>query len=141
MRIGELARRAGVEPKTICFYGDIGLLPPHARSANGYRVYDESSLVRLRAIRMAKAAGLKLEDIRELLPVVAGEEVRCADVLPLLEGKRRDVEDQIRSLTHLREYLDRSITSCRQAQRKRSTVACPVLTPQPDATRASEDES
>lgn len=134
MTIGELARRAGVDAKTIRFYGDIGLLAPRSRTTAGYRLYDESSLSQLRAIRLAKEAGLKLEEIRELLPVVAGQEVRCAQVLPLLERKREEVEEQIRTLVHLRDYLDRSIATCRRAQRKRSTVACPVLSPRAEAS-------
>ncbi len=136
MRIGELAHRAGVSTKTIRFYGDIGLLPPRARTSSGYRLYDESSLSQLRAIRLAKEAGLELEEIRQLVPVLAGDPVRCADVLPLLQRKRGEVEEQIRSLVHLRDYLDESIAACRRAQRKGAMVACPVLTSGHDAARA-----
>ncbi|MFN2431686.1 MAG: MerR family transcriptional regulator [Gemmatimonadota bacterium] len=136
MTIGELARRAGVDARTIRFYGKIGLLAPRSRTTAGYRLYDESSLIQLRAIRLAKEAGLRLDEIGELLPVVAGHEVRCAQVLPLLERKREEVEEQIRNLVHLRDYLDRSIASCRRAQRKRSTVACPVLSPDLNAPTA-----
>jgi DNA-binding transcriptional MerR regulator len=132
MRIGELARRAGVNAKTIRFYGEIGLLAPRARTPAGYRLYDESTLSQLRAIRIAKEAGLRLEEIRELLPVVAGKEVRCAAVLPLLERKRGEVAGQIRRLVQLRDYLERSIATCRKAQRRGPRVACPVLSPEPE---------
>ncbi len=136
MRIGELARRAGVSTKTIRFYGEIGLLRPKARSSSGYRIYDASSLAQLRVIRLAKEAGLELEAIRQLVPAFAGDPVPCAEVLPLLRRKHREVEEQIRSLVHLRDYLDESIAVCRRAQRKGAMVACPVLTPSHDAGRA-----
>jgi DNA-binding transcriptional MerR regulator len=137
MRIGELARRAGVTTKTVRFYGDIGLVAPRERTPSGYRVYDESALSRLRAIRLAKEAGLELDEIRRLVPVLAGDPVRCGDVLPLLRRKRREVEEQIDTLVHLRDYLDGSIAACRRAQRKGAMVACPVLTPAPGTARAA----
>ena len=129
MTIGELARRSGVSVKTIRFYGEVGLLAPRGRTSSGYRLYDESSLSQLNAIRLARDAGLTLEEIRELIPVVAGAEVRCADVLPLLERKMREVEEQMSGLGELRDYLQRSIATCRKAQRKGATVICPIFTP------------
>jgi DNA-binding transcriptional MerR regulator len=41
VRIGELARRAGVSSKAVRYYEQLGLVAP-ARSRNEYRVYDES---------------------------------------------------------------------------------------------------
>ncbi len=128
MRIGELARRSGVNAKTIRFYGELGLLPPRGRTSGGYRLYDESALEQLRSIRVAQEAGLSLAEIRELFPIMAGREIRCRDMLPLLERKRRDVEGQLRRLEHLREYLEHSIGLCRRAQRKGPFVSCPVFT-------------
>ncbi len=127
MRIGELARRAGVNPKTIRYYGELGLLAPRDRTTGGYRLYDDAALRQLQAIRAAKEAGLTLEEIREIFPVIAGHEVRCADVLPVLERKRRDIEGQIRRLKQLQSYLDESIATCRRAQGRSRSVACPVF--------------
>lgn len=39
MKIGEVARRVGVNPKTIRYYESIGLLPEPARTTSGYRDY------------------------------------------------------------------------------------------------------
>ncbi len=116
-----------MNPKTIRFYEGLGLLRPKARTTSGYRLYAEASLRQLRAIRAAKDAGLSLAEIRELLPVLAGQEARCADVLPVLERKRRLVGDQIRRLVQLQEFLERSIATCKRAQRRSPTVVCPIL--------------
>ena len=51
MRIGDLAAAAGVSPDTIRHYERTGLLPPAARSANGYREFPEEALERLRVVR------------------------------------------------------------------------------------------
>ncbi len=47
IHIGELAARFGLNPKTIRYYEEIGLLPRAARSASGYRWYDEQDIERL----------------------------------------------------------------------------------------------
>jgi len=66
MRIGEVARRAGVRVSLIRYYEEIGLLPEPAR-VSGQRRYDESVLRRLAVIDVAQRAGLSLSEIRELV--------------------------------------------------------------------------
>jgi hypothetical protein len=48
--VGELADLAGVTVRTLHHYDEIGLLSPSARSAAGYRLYDDAELLRLRQI-------------------------------------------------------------------------------------------
>jgi MerR family copper efflux transcriptional regulator len=43
MRIGELAEQAGMSTKAIRYYEQIGILAPPARTASGYRSYDEAA--------------------------------------------------------------------------------------------------
>jgi DNA-binding transcriptional MerR regulator len=81
MRIGELATRFGLNPKTIRYYEEIGLLPRAERSDSGYRLYDEHDVERLGFIRRAKTLGLSLDEIRDILSVQEGKArrlvVRC----------------------------------------------------------------
>ena len=44
MRIGEPADQAGISTKAIRYYEQIGILAPPARTASGYRAYDEAAL-------------------------------------------------------------------------------------------------
>src|SRR5215218_8961177 len=66
MRIGEVARRAGVRKSLLRYYEDIGLIQPRER-ISGQRRYDESVLRRLAVIDVAQRAGLSLDEVRELL--------------------------------------------------------------------------
>jgi MerR family transcriptional regulator, redox-sensitive transcriptional activator SoxR len=66
MRIGEVARRAGVRVSLIRYYEEIGLLP-EAERVSGQRRYDDTVLRRLAVIDVAQRAGLSLEEIRELV--------------------------------------------------------------------------
>jgi len=54
MRIGELAARFGLNPKTIRYYEEIGLLKRAGRSESGYRLYGKPDVERLGFIRRAK---------------------------------------------------------------------------------------
>ena len=76
LTVGEVARKAGVTPKTVRHYEDIGLLPEGARAPNGYRQFRIADVNRLVFIQRAKSLGLTLEDIRDLCAVA--EDGNCA---------------------------------------------------------------
>ena len=67
MRIGELARKAGVNIQTIRFYERRRILPAPARSPGGYRLYSESDVVNVNFIRQSQELGFTLTEIRQLL--------------------------------------------------------------------------
>src|SRR4051812_3801775 len=70
MRIGELARRAGVSQKAVRYYERLGLVVPVRRS-NGYRDYDDGHLRVVAEIRELAANGIA--------PGRAGPFVECLD--------------------------------------------------------------
>ncbi len=103
--IGELARRCGLNPRTIRYYEARGLLPPPQRTSAGYRVYTETDLERLRFIRKAKRLGLTLEEIREIL-VLRDRGMRpCPRVKSLLRRKIAVIEERLRDLEALKKEL------------------------------------
>ncbi|NHC42132.1 MerR family transcriptional regulator [Bacillus sp. MM2020_1] len=67
MRIGELARRAGVTQRAVRHYESIGLMPPGEREGTGQHYYTEESLERLRKIDQLKKLGLSLDEMREVV--------------------------------------------------------------------------
>jgi DNA-binding transcriptional MerR regulator len=67
MRIGELARVAGVSRETIHFYLREGLLPPAQKVNPRVSYFDDSHLVRLRLIKAFQQAHIPLARIREQL--------------------------------------------------------------------------
>src|SRR5688572_31055600 len=82
MKIGELAKRAGVGIDALRYYEREGLLPAPRRLASGYRDYGDDVLQRLRFVRRAKALGFTLSEIRELLAISdhAGEDMAVLKV-------------------------------------------------------------
>ncbi|MER6381864.1 MerR family transcriptional regulator [Streptomyces sp. NPDC001250] len=72
MRIGGLAEATGATPRALRHYEQAGLIASE-RAANGYRVYDAGTAVRVRNIRYLLDAGLTLDDVRVFLPCLDGD--------------------------------------------------------------------
>ncbi len=105
MLIGELADTVGLPSQTIRFYERRGLLPEPERGANGYRIYDESTLTRLNFVRTAQAAGLTLAEIGSIIDLRADGNVPCTHVASLIDSKLADVRARISDLTILEAEL------------------------------------
>jgi DNA-binding transcriptional MerR regulator len=74
-RIGELARRAGVTPRAVRYYEQLGLLPPHGRADGAHRMYDEQDEARLReVVQVRDLLGLSLADLGDWM---AAEDARA----------------------------------------------------------------
>ena len=93
LRVSELAARAGVPPSTVRFYERAGLLPAARRAANGYRLFDDSAVDDLALIGRVKGAGMRLDDIADVVAAWHG-------------GSCRVLQDQLRA--HLTAELSRS---------------------------------
>lgn len=110
LQIAEVAQRSGFTPATLRYYEQIGLLTPPTRSDAGYRLYDATSLERLRFIARAKRLGCSLDEIAELASVRDGG--RCATVQERLRGtvatKIAEAHAQIAAMTTLAAELQRA---------------------------------
>jgi MerR family copper efflux transcriptional regulator len=71
MHIGELAERTGLSLRTIRHYDDVGLLPATARTDGGFRVFSEDDYERLLVIKQMKPLGFSLEEMAEILGLLA----------------------------------------------------------------------
>lgn len=107
MRIGELADRLGLNPRTIRFYESIGVMPEPERTHSGYRDYDDSDEERLRFVRLAQSLGLSLNDIREVLALRERGEAPCRYVREVISEQTRAIEQRIAELQRLRGELQR----------------------------------
>jgi DNA-binding transcriptional MerR regulator len=65
--VRKLATLAGVTPRSLHYYDEIGLLPPAWIAENGYRNYDEGSLLRLQQILLYREFDLPLAEIKRIL--------------------------------------------------------------------------
>lgn len=109
MRIGELARRAGVAPRLLRYYEEQGLLSPQ-RTAAGYREYAEADLDVVHHVRTLLAAGLSTATIADLLPCMGADGPRlvasCPELLDDLHRERDRLTAMIDELAAARDGLD-----------------------------------
>ncbi|HXH77456.1 MerR family transcriptional regulator [Nocardioides sp.] len=79
LTIGDFARAAGLTPKALRLYDDLGLLPPaEVDPSSGYRRYDPSQLERARLVATLRLLGMPLARIQQVLdhsPAAAAREV------------------------------------------------------------------
>jgi arsenate reductase (thioredoxin) len=100
MNISSLAKRAGISPSGVRWYEAAGILPSPPREPNGYRLYGESDLSRLKLILTLRRLGLG--------PVEAGQLAgRCLDGGPLDPELVTALDDQRRRIAEQREELER----------------------------------
>jgi DNA-binding transcriptional MerR regulator len=67
LKIGDFARLAGTNLRTLRYYEELGLLAPAERSQGGFRYYRATDVNRLNMIRDLQELGLHLDRIRELM--------------------------------------------------------------------------
>ncbi len=124
LKIGRLAKEAGVNIETIRYYERRHLLGPTSRLPSGYRLYNLEAQRRLQFIKSAQALGFTLHEIEELLDLQVSSKARCGDVQRKAEAKLKDVEAKVRDLQSLARSLRRLIRDCRAGQ---PTARCPIL--------------
>lgn len=106
-RVSELAELSGVSVRTLHYYDEIGLLSPSDRTGAGYRLYDESELLRLQQILIRRELGFSLAQIGRALDD-PGFDQRAALVeqRTALAARADQARDMIRSIDAALSRLD-----------------------------------
>lgn len=109
LTIGELARELHLNPKTIRYYEQVGLLPKPRRSESGYRLYSRDEMQRLQLVKRSKLLGLSLAEIKEIVEYAI--DGRCGlledRLLSLVEAKLGEIDQKIEDLVNFRDDLRR----------------------------------
>ncbi|MEO9235031.1 MAG: MerR family transcriptional regulator [Polyangiaceae bacterium] len=108
MRIGELAERAEVTPRTVRYYESIGLIPAGEREGTGQHHYPEQTILRLRKIEQLKNLGLSLDEIRNVIELYFSDAsgVRAKQkVLTILRAHLEDADKRLVAMQQFRTDL------------------------------------
>jgi DNA-binding transcriptional MerR regulator len=128
LTVSALADQVGLSADTVRYYERVGLLPAPARSAAGYRLYDQTAVGRLRLIKGAQWAGLRLREIGELLQVADQGLCPCGHTETLLRERLAEVRAELDRLRALETQLSGLL-------QRQPAPACPE--PQPVAAAAA----
>ena len=114
MRIGAVAERTGVTPRTIRYYEEIGLLPGGRRAKGSHRLYDDADVERIAELkRLRDLLNLSLDELKQLLEA---EEARAAIRRRFAETKT-DAE-RVRLLDAALPYVETQLELVRRRKRE-----------------------
>ena len=95
LRVKQLASLAGITPRTLRHYDQIGLLKPSRLGDNGYRYYGEEALIRLQQILLYRELDMPLEKIKLIL------ERRDFDVFAALKSHKEELHKRAARIERL----------------------------------------
>ena len=104
--VKEIAQAASISARTLHYYDEIGLLSPATVADNGYRYYDEDSLLQLQQILFFKSFGFHLKEIKDFIEQPDFDRVQALEdhkARLLVEFERLDT--MITTIEHTIEYL------------------------------------
>ncbi|ANZ16691.1 MerR family transcriptional regulator [Streptomyces noursei] len=128
MRIGELARRAGVSTRVLRYYEQRGLLCA-GRDTNGYRTYDAGAVATVARIRELLATGLNTDSIRDLLPCAQGGPglMSCSFSCGVVERQMAQLDAEIAELQRRRAALGAYAQVMRERRAQDEALAAMAL--------------
>jgi DNA-binding transcriptional MerR regulator len=126
LRIGEVARRAGVSVDTIRYYEKRKLLSPSPRSEGGFRQFAVETIERVRFIKQAQEMAFSLDEIRTLL--TGGGVGACRKMRDLLQAKLEEINQRMKGLRAFKRTLRRHLQACETELARHGAAAnCPVI--------------
>jgi DNA-binding transcriptional MerR regulator len=135
-----MARLSNNTLRTVRFYEEAGILRPDRRSAGGHRLFSHRELDRLQFISDMRAAGLSLDEIRNLLELKlsANDGPTAANTtLNAIETQVASLEQKIQVFSRLKQELLQAqdiLVQCRDCSNKRcfpdACDECDVITGQ-----------
>lgn len=105
MTRGQLAKKTGVSMATLRYYEDSGILPAPQRSSNGYRVYTEDYLVKVKFIKDAQMLGYSLKAIQETLELLSDAGMEKETLKTLVRERIADIQQHIDHLEQMQKQL------------------------------------
>jgi DNA-binding transcriptional MerR regulator len=139
--IGELAKRVGINPKTIRYYEGIGLLPPAPRTDTNYRIYRPEDVKRLEFIKKAQVLGLSLAEIKEILEIRESGRIPCEHVQALLTHKLVELDRHIAQMRSFRRELAEYLAELEaRSHTGREEAICPHIEGFPGTIKVASPE-
>ncbi|GAB2699199.1 MerR family transcriptional regulator [Paenibacillus thermoaerophilus] len=103
--VQKLGRLAGISPRTLRYYDEIGILKPARISSSGYRIYGQAEVDRLQQILFYRELGVSLDHIKQIMDSPGFDRVKA------LKEHREQLLGKRRQLDLLIANLDKTIAS------------------------------
>jgi len=108
--VRKLAGIAGVSPRTIRYYDEVGLLKPVRINSSGYRIYGRKEVDRLQQIMFYRELGFSIEKIKEIIDSPEFDEIKALKShREQLVNKRKQLDLLIENVEKTLQYKERGI--------------------------------
>jgi DNA-binding transcriptional MerR regulator len=123
VKIGEVAREAGVSVDTVRFYERVGVLPAPERTESGYRDYEPRTVERIRFTRELQAIGFTLADAVDALAAHDAGGATCESERWRLDAALARVDAKLAELNALRGRIVVARDACATGRCMFTTIA------------------
>lgn len=111
MKISELSNQTGVSVRSLRYYEEKNLLHP-TRLENGYRIYADEDIGRVKTIQLYLSVGLTADEISHIMncpPEQHGSECKTM-ALTMYEKKLVEINEKIEVLQMAKAYIENKIS-------------------------------
>ncbi len=130
MRIGDIAREAGVSVHTVRFYQRRKILPEPPRLPSNYRNYPKRTVELVRAIKGAQKLGFRLSEIQKMIRISREDSRANKEIRGAATAKIREFDEKIRALRSSRSALLRILSTCKCNNEREICVAVEKFGPE-----------
>jgi len=111
LTVSELASHSGTTVHAVRYYTRMGILKPERHPGNGYRLYKQSEVGRLRFVQQAKHLGYTLKEIGEILHDAEQGNSPCPQVREILSRRIEENREQLDLLMALQARMENALQS------------------------------
>jgi MerR family mercuric resistance operon transcriptional regulator len=112
LKIGGVAKRAGVSIDTVRYYERRGLLTPAERLPSGYRLYSQAAVATIALARRLQSLGMTLDEVGDALRAHDRGEAACESERWRLAAALDRTRARLAELTALRENIETVLARC-----------------------------
>ena len=109
---GKVAKITGCNLETVRYYESIGLMPEPARAENGFRIYADKDVRRLKFLMRARDLGFAVAEVQNLLSMVDNDSYGCGQVHDMTLIHLESVRTKIADLNRLERVLSDMAAQC-----------------------------
>jgi DNA-binding transcriptional MerR regulator len=101
---------------TIRYYERLGVLPAAPRRSSGYRVFDETTVERIKLVKQLQDLGLTLHEIESMLRAIGNLDASCAEESTKISAALARTDEKIAALMATRNKLKLALRRCTRGE-------------------------
>ncbi len=109
LTVSELSKTAQATPDAIRHYVRIGLLTPSRNPDNGYRLFNDDDIKKVKFIRQAKGLGFTLREIETIFDHTNTGQSPCPAVRDMIRQRINENRNRLAELNRLQQRMDSAL--------------------------------